>query len=361
VYKGGKMTKEIEQNQVNRRGFMKAAIVTAAAAASSGAAAGFLLKERSKTTETLQISSLAKAPDTVSSSAVKQSELQAQLAALRAENSRLNIRLSASQSELDLARRMSENKPQYNDDAWRRQLEEANSTASNLGEEVELLRGLVTLYEQMDEVNIPAIVGSGLATVGGVMDGLMSDVPLVREGLEAGQQALTEFEEQLPDLEDGRHWLAGRIALLSNAYDTVELALKNALEATDSFIQLLNQWFQDMLRWLPFGLGDKALNVMEALSNLLADIPETLDGFENKVNAPLDLWLADDEGQPRLQRRLIKPVRENALDKASTTVDQVETLQLLFQANLTEPVATATQQRELIAQQISQYRQQHQL
>jgi hypothetical protein len=34
---------------------------------------------------------------------------------------------------------------------------------------------------------------------------------------------------------------------------------------------------------------------------------------------------------------------------------------LLFQANLTEPVATATQQRELIAQQISQYRQQHQL
>ena len=355
------MTKEIDRKKVNRRGFVKAAIVTAAAAASSGAAAGLLLKDRPKTPEPIQINSLTQTVDKLPSSALKQTELQAQLTALHAENSRLNIRLSATQSELDLARRMSSKTPENNDDAWRLHLEEANSKAANLGEEVEVLRGLVTLYEQLDEVNLPAIVGTGLATVGSMMDGLMSDVPLVREGLEAGQQALTELEEQLPKIEDGQHWLANRIDLLGNAYEAVEQALKNALGATDSFIQLLNRWFQDMLRWLPFGLGDKASNVMQALSDLLADIPETLAEFENRVNAPLNLWLADDEGQPRLQRRLIKPVRENALDKASNTVDHVETLQSIYQSTLNEPVATATKQQEVISQQISQYRQQHQL
>lgn len=355
------MGMEIDQRQVNRRGFMKAAIVTVAAAASSGAAAGLLFKERTKNTETAKIKPLTQPVQRVPSPVAKEADLQAQLAALQAENSRLNVRLSATQSELDLARRMPSNTLQDNDDAWRLQLEAANNTAASLGEEVEILRGLVSLYEQLDEIDLPAIVGSGLSTVEGAFDGLMTEIPTVREGIEIGQQALNELEEQLPVIEESRRWLNERFKVLAGAYGAVEQALRNALEATDSFLQLLEWWFQDMLRWLPFGIGDKALNIMQVLSVLLGEIPETIDGFENKVAATLDLWLAEEEGRPRLQRRLIKPMRENALDKASTTINQVESLQSIFQYDLSEPVINASNQRELILQRISQYREQHQL
>lgn len=354
------MSTEIEDPDVNRRSFLRAAMVTAVAAAATGTTAGLFFKEKSDISETVAIRHISQNIAPITSN-TEGSAMQAELAALRAENSRLQIRLSATQSELELARKLGEQAPTPDTDPLRMQLEEANAQAFRLGEEVTMLSGLVNLYEQLDEINLAQVVDDGLTTVGDVLSGLVDEVPLVSQGIQTGQQAIDELEQLLPQVKDGRQWLATQIGRLDDTYSAVEHALSNALDVTEAFMQMLDKWFRDLLKWLPFGIGDKALGVMESMTNFMASIPETIDGLQSKVGASLDLMVADDDGEPRLQRRLIKPVREQALKPASQTINQIETLHAAYQNQLAGPVSTTKEQQDIIRQLIVQYKQQHQL
>lgn len=346
---------------IKRRSFLKAAVVTVAAATATGSAAGLLLKDRGQPPvalpEPVQTNPFPAPPVTSPEAA----ELRSQLAATQAENSRLQVRLSAAQSQLDLARRTESRQDNDALDAWRQQLEEANVQIASLSDEVSLLQGLVKLYEQLDAVDMTAVVGGGLAAVGGVLDELVDDVPAVNEGIQVGQEALSEFEGQLPTLMDGRQWLDGRLDGISQSYQAIEQAVQRAVKTTGTFLQQLNEWVQDILKWLPFGIGDKAAQILDAIAHLLTEIPDTLDGIQNQLAQPLDLWLDEEGEEMRVQRRLVKPIREKALMKASQTINHVQTLQSVYQVQLADPVEAASESHQAIKSQIDEYRRSYNL
>lgn len=346
---------------VKRRSFLKAAVLTAAAATATGSAAGLLLKERSQPTgalpEPVQTSPLPTTPITGTEIA----ELRSQLAATQAENTRLQVRLSAAQSQLDLMHQSNSRQDNEALEPWRQQLEEANVQIASLSDEVSLLQGLVKLYEQLDAVDMTAVVGGGLAAVGGVLGELADDVPSVNEGIQAGQEALSEFEGQLPTLKEGRQWLDGRLEGISQSYRAIEQAVQIAVKTTGTFLQQLNEWVQDILKWLPFGIGDKAAQILDAIAQLLTEIPDTLDGIQNQLAQPLDLWLEEEGEEMRVQRRLVKPIRDKALTKASQTINHVQTLQNVYQVQLADPVEVATESQQAIKSQINEYRRSYNL
>jgi hypothetical protein len=351
------MADEIVNQDIDRRGFLRAAAAAAVAAAAAGTGAALLMEQKqdgptiiSPPFESLPVPFVADpAPEFVT--------LRSQMAAVQAENFRLQTQLASAQGQLELISRTNEQQNGSQAEAWRLQLDDANTQVASLGGQVTLLAGLVSLYEQLDAVDITAVASEGVATVSGILTGVIEEVPSVTEGIQAGRDALDEFEDQIPSLEEGQRWLVEQVEVLNGYYAALEIALQNSVDVAGSFLQKLDRWFQDILKWLPFGIGDRAATIMNALADLLESVPETIDGAQTQVAGPLNQWLERDGQETRLHKHLIRPVRNSAFDRASRTVTQVEALDSVYQSRLAEPVIAAAEQQRLIREQIATYRQ----
>jgi hypothetical protein len=355
------MSQQAIESGMDRRTFLKAAAVSAVAASATGAGAAIIAEQKEAAIPIVSPPPIAEPIETAAEFSQDASELLARLASIKADNVRLQAQLQVTQEQLKAARSSQADPGRAATETLQGQLNEANTKIGTLTDQVGLLGGLVALYEQLEEVDLGAVVDEGLATVGTAVDELAEMVPSVSEGLEAGQQALSEFEEQLPVLEEGRRWLANQLMLVTALYQALELALQNGLEATSAFLRLLSDWFQDILRWLPFGIGRRASEIMAAMTNLLAELPNTTEGLHINVAQPLDQWLAKEGDETNLQRQLIKPVRERAIGQASAAMDKAGTIQTTYRNRLSTPVQEAKQQRQAILDQIEQYRGTHQI
>lgn len=342
----------------NRRSFLSAALATVTAAAVTGGAAALLLEDGNPPA----ISS--DSPPTLESTATippdaDGSYLRARLTALEAENGNLKNDLSAARRQLATYTASGDESAAGQD--WRQHYEQANAQATDLAGRLAAVQGLLSLYEELESLDVAEAASQGVAALGGALGDLVADAPLVTEGLAAGRQALDEFEEQLPELEQGRYWLEGQMAIVGQALQAAETTLNNVVKVSGTLLQLLNRWFEDVLKWLPFGIGENALAIMSALGDLLDRVPETLDGLRVKVADPLDVWLERDGDEIRLQRRLIKPLRDEAIERADSTVARLGDVNDVYQVQLQEPVAALSERQHLIREQIAHYRQSHSL
>ena len=322
-----------------RRRFLTAALATVTVAAVTGGAAAVLLDDDPQTgtsaASTILPSPSPSAPEATSDT----SYLQARLAALEAENSALQSNLAAAQRQLASYTALGADESTVAEQDWKYQFEEASAQAADLSGRLGILEGLLAMYEELDAVDVAAAATAGVATLGGVLGGLIAELPTLAEGLQAGRQALEEFEEELP-----------------LALDTAESALDGALQVGGTFLQLLDHWFEDILKWLPFGIGEKALTIMAAVSNLLAEVPDTLAGLPPNVAGPLDLWLKRDGDDIRLRQRLIKPVRQQAFDRADAAIEGIDSLNDTYEVELREPITALLERQRVIREQIGHYR-----
>ena len=351
------MPEHTPETHYSRRGFLKAIAATAAAATAVGAGAAALVETQATVpaygplfpTVTPAVGSVA-----VSAPVSGGTDSLAQMAANQAENLRL-------QAELDAAHRRLSGLDQSLNTLQQSHLalQEALQTTQT---HTSLLEGLVGLYEQLEQVDVGATVMEGMSAVGSALTGWVDGLPGVSQGLAQGAIALDRLESDLPWLDEGRRWLVGHLALLSRLMSTLEVVLRVVLDKTEPFLILLADWFADVLRWLPFGLGDKAAQVVEALTALLQETPNSITGMHTYGVARLEKWLgALDEPEPPLLKEVIRPIRENAIAAARTALTQAQTLQTTYVADLEQPATQMWQQSAALRQQIAQYRQEHQV
>ena len=91
-------------------------------------------------------------------------------------------------------------------------------------------------------------------------------------------------------------------------------------------------------------------------------IPLPITGsVDTNVMQPLNNWLAYEEGDMRIRRILVKPMREKVISKANELTIQAETVKRTYDENLAAPLETAVTQRRALRETITQYRQQNQL
>ncbi len=344
------MPQDNEQN-ISRRGFLKAAAVTAVAATATGAGAALLNNNTQPVSNQLQpvmpltqITQNVAAPNNSAAT-----ELFAQLAAVQAENVRLQAKLDAAERRLQT------------DHSGNEQAELLRMELDSTTQQVSLLSGLVALYEQLEAVDLGEILDQGLASVTTGITSLLDDVPTLSEGIEAGRQALDELEDHIPALENGRRWIDDQISRLQTYHSLIEALLISIVDATGPFLQMLNEWVQKILKWLPFGIGQQTSDLMQAISNLLMETPQTVDGLGNNVGRPMDKWLKEDNGEVPLRQNLVKPLRERVLSKAEQTIVQVQQVNNVYQTQLAEPAQTAANNQGAIRNLIADYRQRHQI
>jgi hypothetical protein len=343
-----------EQN-MSRRSFLKAAMATAVVATAAGAGAAVVVNESGPAQPAVISSAFPPLPPVTHNLAAvsgEPTELLARLAAVQAENVRLRSALDAAERRLSTLAQNSGNDALT--ETLQLQLGEANNR-------IHVLAGLVALYEQLDEVDMSAAVNGGLTAVGGILGLLTEKAVTVAQGLVTGREALNEFEAHIPLVENGRFWLMGHVARIAGFYQGIEDALRTVAEKAGSFLQMLNEWFQDVMKWLPFGFGRKAAQIMAAMTTLLNETPNTIAGLRTNVAQPLDVWLGSAGEEMPLRRKLIKPLREQALQPAAEVLEQAEAMRNAYQNQLVQPVETIVTAQQAVRQMITDYRQRNQL
>jgi len=348
------MSAESIKPGINRRHFIKASIAAAATASVAGAGVAILNDKKPPLTTAPPLLPIQQPIQPPSNASHEVDQLFSRLASVQAENVRLESQLSITKQQLETKRSSISVRERNETDSLLDRFEEMNL-------QVGVLSGLVALYDQLEEIDLDDIVNSGLETVGGALDELVENVPTVAEGLKMGQAALEELEQQIPLLEDGRDWLNDQIGTMDAYYGVVERSLLKIVDEGGSFLQMLDQWFQGILKWLPFGIGSKAIEVMSALSDLVADIPDTVAGINTNVVQPLDEWLAKDGDSTALQNKVIAPVRDKAIKPAAQALADTETLKTIYNEHLVNPTKTKMARKRDIRHSIGEYRETHQL
>ena len=361
------MTRQQQPDGVSRRNFLRFAGITVAAAAATGGGAAYLKQfEKPPLINTGVAGSPAyptAAPFATSAPIISDiiptlpaaagNDPYGQLAAAQAEI--VQLRASNDQLQRDLATyQTAEGESRTARDTLSLELDDARNRLGILG-------GLVALYQQLDDADMGDIIENGLGAVGEKLGELVGGVPALAAGVDAGQLALGEVEAHIPLLDNGRSWLEAQGVKLSGFYGDVEARLQRAVDRVGDFFAMLADWFESLRKWLPFGAGEKAADVMSALTALLSETPSTISGLDVNLAQPLDVWLARIDGEPALTRMLVKPMRDEVLVRARTTIDQTNTVAAVYESNLAAPTRAALGNRRTLRQQIADYRAQNQI
>ena len=340
---------------VSRRNFIKAAALTAVAATATGAGAA-LYNEALSAPATLSPMTNTALP-TVSTAVIPPSSTAAadaftRLAAAQAENVRLQAALEAAQRQLT---GLQQNNQTVADSSQALSVE-----LGQANEQIGILAGLIALYEQLDGVDVAAAVENGLANFGGEVETMLAEVPTLAESIQMGRQALENFEIQVPILDNGRLWLIDHLSKIEGYFQAVERLLSEAVERVGPFLQMLNDWFEGLRKWLPFGIGQTAATVMVSITDLIMETPNTLNGLDTNITQPLNVWLnRDQNNETALHQTLIKPLRDDLMPKADGVVSKTQHMNETYKTALKEPVETAVASHRTIRSLITNYRQQH--
>lgn len=341
------------ERQVNRRSFLKKAAATALAATAAGAGAAWLQPRRANTPLVIAPPAATTPAISINTANNQTPDLLTQLAALQAENSRLQADLEAARSSLD-AQQLAAGETNTAVQTMSVELDKAN-------DRIGVLAGLVALYEQLDNVDVPALLADGVGAVSTAITDVVEDLPGLDEGIALGRQALAEMDGQIPLLENGRHWLTSQTSKMAQYFTAVEELLPTVTNRAGPFLQMFTEWVQSLLKWLPFGLGQHTVAIMDGLTNLLLEIPHTLTGLDTNLAGPLDLWLGKAGEETPLRQNIIKPIENRVLKKGDRVVEKTRQLQTTYQEKVVQSLETAVARHRHIRDLIIAYRQQHQL
>lgn len=343
--------------EMGRRSFLKAVALTAVAATTVGGGAGYLSNKAREAPLTTVSPSAAPRAVTIAETAAtanhETADLLAKLASAQADNMRLRADLDAAQRRLSALEAASGDAGETNQ-ALRTEL-------ATVSQEVSVLAGLVALYEQLDDGQLLDTVEGTLSNFGQALGGLLDEIPTLEEGLTVGNQALDTFEARLPALSEGRQWLESQMARLNTFYEAAENVLETVAESAGTFLQKIETWFQGLRKWLPFGVGDRAAQVMATLTSLLDETPNTIHGLRRNVADPLDGWVGKAGQEAPLQADLIRPMRETTLQRTGTVIERARATGSAFETEVQAPLQEAVARRRLLREQIEAYREQNAL
>ncbi len=339
---------------LSRRRFIKGAVFTTAAAAATGAGAALLKKPAATTTAVstqTPAALIATSPPPIVQDNAKS---LAQMAALHAENTRLQSALETAQAQLAAL--------QSGSQTTTLEAENLRMELASANERLTVLGGLLTLYEELENISLEDVVTEGVTAVSEELTALLDQIPMLQEGVAVSRAALDAFEEKIPLLENGRVWLAAQTTKMETFMANIEQFVQDAAEKAGPFIEMFVDWMEKVLRWLPFGLGEKSANILNAIVALLTETPATLSGLQVNVSEPMAMLLGPtDQPEASIRTQMVQPVRDQVLAKAEKVIVLSQNVDTAYREKVASPTETAVARRQAIQQMITTYRQEHQI
>lgn len=231
-------------------------------------------------------------------------------------------------------------------------------TAAELEATIETLKlkGLLALYENLERIELDAIVSTAIAAVGLLLNGVESGSLAIKGGLDAVEGLLLDFEGAFPAIRAGIEWTERVISALADRLQALEDTIEGVLEKAQPVTEALGSFFDSVLDLLPFGYGDRIRAILDRIGDLVTNIPETVEGVNTKLLSPLRHdWFSEEEGKG-LKASLIDPIVTRLLDPLEAFLGRLAELVGGWEERLVKPVGEAIGERDAIRTEIVRYK-----
>ncbi len=218
------------------------------------------------------------------------------------------------------------------------------------------LKGLLALYENLEKIGLDAIVSTGVAAVGLLLEGVESGSLAIKAGLDTVEKLLLDFEEAFPTIRAGIEWTEGVVSAFADKLQALEDAIERVLEKAQPITEALGSFFNFVLDLLPFGYGDKIRVTLDRIDDIVTSIPEAVEGINTKLLEPLRRdWFSEEEGKG-LKAGLIDPIVTGLLDPLEAFLGKLAEMVGGWEEKLAAPAQKAIKERDAIREQIARYK-----
>ncbi len=229
-------------------------------------------------------------------------------------------------------------------------------TAAELKAAAEALKELLALYENLEKIGLDAIVSTGVAAVGLLLEGVESGSLAIKAGLDTVERLLLNFEEAFPTIRAGIEWTERVVSAFADKLQALEDAIEGVLEKAQPITKALGSFFNLVLDLLPFGYGDKVRAILDRIDDIVTSIPQAVEGINTKLLEPLRRdWFSEEEGKG-LKGGLIDPIVTGLLDPLEAFLGKLAELVGSWEEKLSGPIQKAISERDDIREQIAHYK-----
>jgi hypothetical protein len=223
-------------------------------------------------------------------------------------------------------------------------------------EDIRQLRGLISLYEELEKIGIDAVVGAGIAVAEKGLGALKDGVLLLRKAVALVDAAVGNVEGALPALRSGLGLAEGFVSLVKGQLSLIQSAVLDATGRLGPAADAVGGLLSDLVSRIPFGVGEKILEANRRVGDLVGGLPKALEGISLQLLAPLNAdWLSEEEGKG-LKGLLLTPLRVNLLRPLGSFLDDLAAFLAGLEGKLIAPGKTVLGDREKVRQKIVQYK-----
>ncbi len=230
------------------------------------------------------------------------------------------------------------------------QVNDANGQINDLKAKTGTYQDVIGLYQQLETINIDQVIGAALATVGVPLLAINTVRDSLKTGVVLGVRTLQTVEDQMPLIAAGLDWLDKQVATLIAGVRAFQTAL--AVTSGTQTAKAVSDFISQVLDMLPFGAGQNIKAALQAMGDVLVNLPELLNNVSVMLIEPARAWIVPGK-QGGLYDLLLRPVREQVLAPAQQMVANAENLNTVYNNQLAKPVQDALAQRAKIRAEIT--------
>ncbi len=233
----------------------------------------------------------------------------------------------------------------------------AGHAVAQLESEAELLklRGLLALYENLEQVGIDALLSTGVAALSLSLEGLQAGITVLEKGVSLVDAGVSAFERSFSSIRGGLVLVEGLFASVETRVEQLQETMSEVQEFVAPVSDAVGSLLSSLVERVP-GVGPATLDALDRISELTGALPDAIGEVRSRLVEPLrEDWFTDDE-ESGLKGELLNPLQEELLEPLETFLGDLADAIDQWQGDLVDPVEEALTEREAIKRQIADYK-----
>jgi hypothetical protein len=199
------------------------------------------------------------------------------------------------------------------------------------------LRGLLALYENLEQVGIDALLSTGIAALTISLEGLELGISGLQSGVRLVDRGVSAFENAFPTIRSGLSLVENLVTSVENRVTQVQELMSEVQDVVSPLTDALGSFFSSLVERIP-GVGPTIVDALDRISELVGSLPQIISQIRRGLLEPLrEHWFTDDE-ETGLKGRLLNPLQENLLEPLEDFLGDVADAIDEWQKELINPV-----------------------
>jgi hypothetical protein len=233
----------------------------------------------------------------------------------------------------------------------------AGQAVAQLESEAELLklRGLLSLYENLEQVGVDALLSTGVVILSGSVEVVEKGIGILEAGVGLVGAGVSAFERSFATIRRGLATVERLFTSLEDRVTQLQELMAEVQEVVSPLSDAVGSFFSSLVERIP-AVGPAIVDTLDRISELVGSLPSTIGEVRDRLIEPLsEDWFTDDE-KSGLKGKLLNPLQEELLEPLESFLGDLQDSIDDWQGQLIDPMERALTKRETIQQQIVDYK-----